>query len=69
MGLPSWRANQAKELALTVSKEVVMTVFRGVNPREAPGPDGIPGRALRYCANQLVYIHCTQQSTGMKSAD
>eukprot|EP00061_Rhincodon_typus_P006488 g27182.t1 len=34
----------------------VRSVFPGDNPRKATGPDGVPGRALRSCADQLVEV-------------
>ena len=30
--------------------------FKRVNPRKAAGPDGIPSRALRACADQLAGV-------------
>ena len=30
--------------------------FKRVNPRKAAGPDGIPSRALRACADQLACV-------------
>eukprot|EP00061_Rhincodon_typus_P000574 g12097.t1 len=32
----------------------VRSVFLGISPRKAMGPDGVPGRALGSCADQLV---------------
>eukprot|EP00061_Rhincodon_typus_P016902 g45356.t1 len=32
------------------------SVFLGVNPRKAIGPDSVPGRALGSCADQLVEV-------------
>ncbi|KAF7643918.1 hypothetical protein LDENG_00231230 [Lucifuga dentata] len=31
-------------------------MLRGINPRKAAGPNGIPGRALRDCADQLAEV-------------
>ncbi|KAK7909460.1 hypothetical protein WMY93_014144 [Mugilogobius chulae] len=39
---------------LTLTTDDVRKVFRKVNPRKATGPDGIPGRVLRDCADQLA---------------
>eukprot|EP00061_Rhincodon_typus_P011785 g37060.t1 len=32
----------------------VRSVFLGINPRKVTGPDSVPGRTLRLCADQLV---------------
>eukprot|EP00061_Rhincodon_typus_P008959 g32037.t1 len=34
----------------------ITSIFLGVNPRKAIGPDGVPGRALRFCVNQLAEV-------------
>eukprot|EP00061_Rhincodon_typus_P003468 g20164.t1 len=57
-------ASSAVSLALTAPDAPVPTVttsnarsfFLGVNPRKAPGLDGVPGRALRSCVDQLVEV-------------
>ncbi|KAK1802807.1 hypothetical protein P4O66_021353, partial [Electrophorus voltai] len=41
-------------LCLTVAD--VRRTLRGVNPRKAAGPDNIPGRVLRECADQLAEV-------------
>lgn len=41
---------------ITISTDDVRRVLRGVNPRKAAGPDDIPGRALRHCADQLAEV-------------
>ena len=56
----------------TVSSGQVHRVLRNINPRKAAGPDNIPGRALRACANELADVltsifnlpisHCTVPS-------
>ena len=33
-------------------------VLLAVNPRKAPGPDGVPGKVLRACAHQLSGVFC-----------
>ena len=40
----------------TLSVEEVRQCLKKVNPRKAPGPDGISGRALRGCADQLAEV-------------
>lgn len=45
-------------LAPSVSTAEVRKVLRNVNPRRATGPDGIPGRVLRDCADQLTEVFC-----------
>ncbi|XP_029351627.1 uncharacterized protein LOC115037317 isoform X2 [Echeneis naucrates] len=37
---------------LTVQEPNVRQVLRAVNPRKATGPDGVPGKVLRACADQ-----------------
>ena len=49
----------ADTLALTVSTEEVRRVLRGVNPSKAAGPDGVQGRVLRGCADQLAEVFTT----------
>ncbi|KAK7910081.1 hypothetical protein WMY93_014765 [Mugilogobius chulae] len=44
---------------LTLTTDDVRKVFRKVNPRKATGPDGIPGRVLRDCADQLAEVFCS----------
>ncbi len=39
---------------ITVSEDVVRRELRRVNVRKAAGPDGITGRVLRACADQLA---------------
>jgi hypothetical protein len=34
----------------------VNKTFKRVNPRKATGPDGIPSRVLRACADQLAGV-------------
>lgn len=40
----------------SVSSTQVHKALRKINPRKAAGPDNIPGRALRTCANELVDV-------------
>ena len=42
-----------KDCGLSFSVGDVSKSFKRVNPRKAAGPDGIPSRALRACADQL----------------
>ena len=49
-------ASSTDDLAFTVSTEDVRRVLHSVNPRKAAGPDGIPGRVLRDCADQLAEV-------------
>lgn len=39
---------------ITVSEDEVRRALKRVNVRKAAGPDGIPGRVLRSCADQLA---------------
>uniref|UniRef100_A0A669B6E2 Reverse transcriptase domain-containing protein n=1 Tax=Oreochromis niloticus TaxID=8128 RepID=A0A669B6E2_ORENI len=41
---------------LTLKTEAVRWTFKKVNPHKAPGPDGIPGRLLRVCADELAEV-------------
>ncbi|KAK3567066.1 hypothetical protein QTP86_009261 [Hemibagrus guttatus] len=41
---------------LTVEEHEVRCTLRAVNPRKASGPDGIPGRVLKDCTDQLAGI-------------
>ena len=43
-------------ISITVTEADVRKSFRGVNPRKASGPDGIPGRVLKTCADQLAGV-------------
>ena len=41
---------------LTLQEHEVRRVLRTVNPRKAAGPDGVPGKVLRACADQLTGV-------------
>ena len=41
---------------LSFSVDDVSKTFKRVNPRKAAGPDGIPSRVLRTCADQLAGV-------------
>jgi hypothetical protein len=45
-----------KTCGLSFTAADVSKTFKRVNPRKAAGPDGIPRRALRACADQLVGV-------------
>ena len=47
-----------KDCGLSFSMADVRKTFTHVNPRKTAGPDGIPSRFLRACANQLAGV-CT----------
>lgn len=44
---------------LTLQEHEVRRVLKAVNPRKAAGPDGVPGKVLKACADQLtgVFTH------------
>ncbi len=42
---------------LVISREDVCKFFKRINKHNAPGPDGIPGQALKVCADQLADFH------------
>ena len=44
------------DLVLCLSTAEVRKTLLRVNPRKAAGPDGIPGRVLRECADQLTNV-------------
>ncbi len=41
---------------LTLQEHDVRHVLRNINPRKATGPDGVPGKVLQICADQLVGV-------------
>ena len=41
---------------ITLSVANVSKTFKQVNIHKAAGPDGLPGRVLRACADQLVSV-------------
>ncbi|XP_060792532.1 uncharacterized protein LOC132895728 [Neoarius graeffei] len=43
-------------LILKVEPEDVRRVLRAINPRKATGPDGVPGKVLKACADQLAQV-------------
>ena len=45
-----------KTCGLSFTAAEVSKTFKRVNPRKAAGPDGIPSRALRACADQLAGV-------------
>ncbi len=50
----SGSSRQSSEHVFTVSEDEVRRELRRVNIRKAAGPDGITGRVLRSCADQLA---------------
>lgn len=46
-------------LPLSISELDLGRVYKGVNSRKAVGPDGIPGRMLKPCADQLAPMSTT----------
>ncbi len=47
-------SRQSSDHLITLSEDEVRRVLRRVNVRKAAGPDGITGRVLRSCADQLA---------------
>ncbi len=41
---------------LTLQKHDVRRVLKAINPRKATGPDGVPGKVLQTCADQLAGV-------------
>ena len=66
--LPSWPANKDCDPSRSFSVADVSKTFKCVNPRKADGPDNIPSRVLRACADQLagvftdIFNQCLSQS-------
>lgn len=44
------------DMAFTVITEDVRRLLRGMDPRKAAGPAGIPGKVLRSYADQLAKV-------------
>ncbi|XP_060729152.1 uncharacterized protein LOC132847667 [Tachysurus vachellii] len=56
-GTNSMHAERAGEVNMfTISEHDVRRAFRRVNTRKATGPDGITGRVLKACADQLAPV-------------
>ncbi len=47
-------ADRAAMIIITLSEDDVRRELKRVNVRKAAGPDGITGRVLRSCADQLA---------------
>ncbi len=45
---------RSEDYVITVTEDEVRRALKGVNIRKAAGPDGITGRVLRSCADQLA---------------
>uniref|UniRef100_A0A3B5Q3T5 Reverse transcriptase domain-containing protein n=1 Tax=Xiphophorus maculatus TaxID=8083 RepID=A0A3B5Q3T5_XIPMA len=54
---------------LVVEEHEVRRTLRAVNPRKAAGPDGVPGRVLKDCADQLagVFTRIFNQSLALST--
>ncbi len=50
----SGSSRQSSDHVFTLSEDEVRRELRRVNVRKAAGPDGITGRVLRFCADQLA---------------
>ncbi len=56
----SGSSRQSSDHVFTVKEDKVWRELRRVNVRKAAGPDGITGRVLRSCADQLArYLCCS----------
>lgn len=51
-GLPSTPASQP----FTLQEYDARRVFRSVDPKKAAGPDRVPGKVLKACADQLCTV-------------
>ncbi|KAI3363561.1 hypothetical protein L3Q82_012170 [Scortum barcoo] len=56
--LQLWKVQKAQEdhCPPVISRADVCRTLKRINTRKAPGPDGIPGRALKVCADQLADV-------------
>jgi len=52
-------SNSGDEHTLSVTKHNVRRALMRMNTRKAAGPDGISGRVLKTCANQLAPVFTT----------
>ncbi|KAI3368390.1 hypothetical protein L3Q82_008093 [Scortum barcoo] len=57
-GSPAVEVQKAQEdhCPPVISRADVCRTLKRINTRKAPGPDGIPGRALKVCADQLADV-------------
>ena len=53
---------------LTIQEHEVRRTLRAVNPRKATGPDGVPGKVLRDCADQLAGVFTNIFSQSLSQA-
>jgi len=49
-------AEDQDDCTLSLTTADVRRAHKRINPQKSPGPDGIPGRVLRECADQLAEI-------------
>src|SRR4029434_624852 len=55
-GRPSEMERENTDYTLSLAVADVRRELQRVNPRKSPGPDGVPGRVLRGCADQLAEV-------------
>lgn len=48
----------SSDVTVHIDSGTVFNLFRKTKERKSPGPDGIGGRILTYCALQLADIFC-----------
>ena len=54
--------------ALCLSAASVKRIFATINPRKATGPDNIPGRVLKDCAEELKDVFTDVFNTSLRQA-
>ena len=57
-----------RETPFIVTGNDVRRVFKGVDGKKAAGPDQIPGRVLKFCANQLAPVYTKIFNTSLSQA-
>ncbi len=52
----TWAQQGPSPPVLTLSPHDVRRTLQHINPNKATGPDGVPGRVLKYCAGELTAV-------------
>ncbi|KAI3357423.1 hypothetical protein L3Q82_015858, partial [Scortum barcoo] len=65
---PAEKEVQQEETALCLASADVRRTLKRVKTRKAPGPDNIPGRVLRECADQLACVLTDIFNTSLSQA-
>lgn len=54
--MPTVQASASTSQSLNIQTADVIRVLRNINTRKATGPDGVPGRVLKDCADELAGV-------------